>query len=189
MINKEKTTILAIVSALPIFIITSIRYDVGSDYFSYRSIYALMQYGDSGRYEWLFYLMNRFVGLFDVDPQWIFVVSAAIFLYFSFKRLWADSPNPCLSIFLLMGSMIYFTYINGMRQLLGCSICFYAIEYAYKRKPLSVLYAFYYAYSHKHEYEKNISLWRALHKMLNGIIDNKIKKQTSSKKLCIINTV
>lgn len=48
--------------------------------------------------------------------------------------------------------------------------------------PLSVLYAFYYAYSHKHEYEKNISLWRALHKMLNGIIDNKIKKQTSSKK-------
>lgn len=36
MINKEKTTILAIVSALPIFIITSIRYDVGSDYFSYR---------------------------------------------------------------------------------------------------------------------------------------------------------
>lgn len=137
MINKEKTTILAIVSALPIFIITSIRYDVGSDYFSYRSIYALMQYGDSGRYEWLFYLMNRFVGLFDADPQWIFVVSAAIFLYFSFKRLWADSPNPCLSIFLLMGSMIYFTYLNGMRQLLGCSICFYAIEYAYKRKPLS----------------------------------------------------
>lgn len=48
--------------------------------------------------------------------------------------------------------------------------------------PLSVLYAFYYAYSHKHEYEKTISLWRALHKMLNGIIDNKIKKQTSSKK-------
>lgn len=136
MINREKTTVLAIVSALPIFIITSIRYDVGSDYFSYRSIYELMQYGDSGRYEWLFYLMNRFVGFFDADPQWIFVVSAAIFLYCSFKRLWTDSPNPGLSIFLLMGSMIYFTYLNGMRQLLGCSICFYAMEYAYKRRPL-----------------------------------------------------
>lgn len=37
---------------------------------------------------------------------------------------------------MLMGRMIYFTYLNGMRQLLGCSICFYAMEYAYKRRPL-----------------------------------------------------
>lgn len=42
--------------------------------------------------------------------------------------------------------------------------------------PLSVLYAFYYAYSHKHEYEQNISTWKALRQMFNGIIDNKIKK-------------
>jgi glycosyltransferase involved in cell wall biosynthesis len=41
--------------------------------------------------------------------------------------------------------------------------------------PLSILYAFYYAYSHKHLYEKNISIWKALRQMLNGIIDNKIK--------------
>lgn len=42
--------------------------------------------------------------------------------------------------------------------------------------PLSVLYAFYYSYSHKHEYGKNISMWKALYQMLNGIIDNKIEK-------------
>lgn len=41
--------------------------------------------------------------------------------------------------------------------------------------PLSILYAFYYAYSHKHEYEKSISTWKALYQMFNGIIENRIK--------------
>ena len=43
--------------------------------------------------------------------------------------------------------------------------------------PLSVLYAFYYAFSHKQLYEKDISIWKALNQMLNGIIDNKIENR------------
>lgn len=42
--------------------------------------------------------------------------------------------------------------------------------------PLSVLYAFYYAYSHRREYGKNISPWKALYYMIDGIIDNRIAK-------------
>ena len=136
LINRQKTTLLAIVSSIPIFFITAIRYDVGTDYFSYRSIFEAMQYAGPDRFEWLFYIMNRILGFFSSDPQMVFVGSALIFLICSYKQIFLDSPNPSLSIFLLMGSMIYFTYLNALRQLTGCAICFLALGYAYKRKVI-----------------------------------------------------
>ena len=42
--------------------------------------------------------------------------------------------------------------------------------------PLSVLYAFYYVFTHKKMYIKDISMKRALEMTLKGIIDNKIGK-------------
>lgn len=45
--------------------------------------------------------------------------------------------------------------------------------------PLSILYAFYYAYTHKKIYKNKISPWKALKYMLRGIRDNRIDKEKS----------
>lgn len=125
---------LLVAAAFPLLAITSIRYGVGTDYFSYVEIFHDIEQGHQGRYEWLYYYLNQVVIYFGGNAQCVFAITAIIFFGCVYKRIFTDSPYPLMSIFLLVGSMAYFTYCNAMRQMTGAAICFYAMEYVYKRK-------------------------------------------------------
>ena len=130
-----------IISALPLFLLSGLRYGIGTDFASYEDIY--IQYtskGQRGKYEPLFYLIGRILSLFKADPQWLFVVCAAIYIFFIFVSIYNNSPYPLLSIFLLFGLTYYFLSFNAVRQGLGCAILLYSLKYVESKNFIKFLF-------------------------------------------------
>lgn len=126
-------TMAIIVSSLPLFILASIRYGVGTDYFNYIKHYKLALRGVRQK-EFLYYLVNRIVGKMGLEYQWVLVVCSAIFFLVVFKHIFDESPYPALSIFLIVGMTHYFAYQNIVRQMIGGAIVMYGLRYVQKKE-------------------------------------------------------
>lgn len=122
-------------SAFPLMWIASIRKNVGADYIAYYNYYNhILHGGKQGRFEILYYLLNKTLALLGMSAPWMFAFCAMLFLMPLFKRIATDSPYPCFSVFLLVASGYYFFFLNGMRQMIGAAIFTLAIPYIEKRK-------------------------------------------------------
>lgn len=123
-------------SALPLFLIAALRYDVGTDYmFTYVPYFRYLSWGKNLRnMEPIFRWINQFVIFLGGHYQWIFVICAALFCTFVFLQVFRDSPYPLLSIFLLYGLTYYFISLNASRQMVGCAILLYSLRFVQERK-------------------------------------------------------
>lgn len=131
--NKLQLAISILIAATPCILITGFRYGIGSDYFSYESNFLT----GMGTKDLLYYsIFNSFVqflgGDFSVS---VFIVSAIIFLL-TYTRIFADSPYPWLSVYLLFGMTFFFASMNAMRQFLALSILLFAIKSLDQNKNL-----------------------------------------------------
>lgn len=138
--NGRRTTI--VVSSLtPLFLISSLRYGVGTDYFyTYVPYFNLLE---AGAYvkdkEPLFKLLNQIIIFFNGSSQWIFVFCGLLFLYFTYSQVFKDSPYPWVSISLLLGMTYYFISLNTVRQMVGIAILLYSIRFIEKKQLLKFL--------------------------------------------------
>ncbi|MDM0466715.1 EpsG family protein [Clostridium perfringens] len=123
-----------LLSFLPLFIVSAIRYDVGTDYF-YRYVpgFIYIQYGGIETYEKGFILLNKFILLFTSNYQWLFVVTSFIFCFFTYKAIYDQSKGICLSIALLLVTSSYFISLNTLRQCMSVAIFLYATKYIKNR--------------------------------------------------------
>lgn len=127
-------------SALPLIYIAAIRYNVGADYAGYYSYYlGILRGADRGRYEVLYYLVNKVIAFFHLPAPWLFGCTAALFLLPVYKRIISDSPYPYMSIFLLLGMTYYFYFLNGTRQMIGTAFLLLSISFIEKRKAAPFL--------------------------------------------------
>lgn len=133
--NKAITCVLLSLSALPLVIITSIRYDVGQDYFYTYVPYFnnLLINNINENVEIGYYYLNKFVQLFTTDYVWIFTLCSLIFFYFVYRGIYDQSENLPLSVCLLVITGYYFIFLNTMRQSLSVAIIFYALKYVKQR--------------------------------------------------------
>ena len=122
-------------SAFPLIFIAAIRYNVGKDYLSYYNYYlGILGGAQKGRYEILYYLVNKFVAFFDLSAPWLFGLVAIIFLLPVYKRIISDSPYRSMSVFLLLGMTYYFFFLNGTRQMLGATFLLASIPFIEQRR-------------------------------------------------------
>lgn len=122
-------------SALPLIYIAAIRYNVGADYAAYHRYYLeILRGADQGRYEVLYYLVNKIVSFFHLSAPWLFGCTAALFLMPVYKRIIKDSPYPYMSIFLLLGMTYYFYFLNGTRQMIGAAFLLLSIPFIERKK-------------------------------------------------------
>lgn len=123
-------------SALPLIYIAAIRYNVGADYATYYRYYINILNGGNkpGRFEILYFLVNKFVAFFRGSAPWLFGCSASLFLMPIYKRIIKDSPYPYMSIFLLLGMTYYFYFLNGTRQMIGAAFLLLSVPFIEKRK-------------------------------------------------------
>lgn len=124
------------VSAIPVFILSAIRYDVGTDYFyAYVPIFEKVKSQDFFYYikennaELGYSLLNKVILQFSDNVQWAFVICSAIYCYFIFKYIYEQSPNYCYSILLIFIELSYFRSMNYMRQGIACAIFLYSTKY------------------------------------------------------------
>ncbi len=109
----------------------AIRWDVGTDFYVYRTIFETGNYG---------YLEKGFVWFCDVisffssDPIWFFVASSTLILGLIFLAIKENSMNPGLSLAYFIGTLYYFSSFNIIRQFIAISICFYSINFLKNKK-------------------------------------------------------
>lgn len=126
-------------SAIPLFLIAALRYDVGSDFMSYWDYYEDVLHPFREGYwdlEGLFRLMNLILAKLHFDPQWIFIIASWVFIGCIFSQVFEESPYPALSIFLLVGMGYYFGFFNVMRQMMGCAVLLYSLRFIRRRRAL-----------------------------------------------------
>ncbi len=151
-VNHERDDIryyvtLAFCASLPLNFICSIRYNVGKDYLSYKAYFNLIANGSTvyspgsiyvdimangrsiAQIEPLYFLINKVIALLGGDYRWLFAVTSTIFLVMVFLEIYRASPSPPQSVFLLVAMSSYFFFMNGMRQMIGCSILMYSLRY------------------------------------------------------------
>lgn len=115
---------------LPLFLVSGLRYKIGVDYNSYAWIFKSITQLDQKThveigYEWL----NRLVGFFTVDYQFLFLLTTGIFLFFMAKGIRQQSANIPLSVFLFITLGYFFYSMNSIRHFIALSIYFFAIKY------------------------------------------------------------
>ena len=122
-------------AAFPLIFISAIRYNVGADYPSYYKYFMGIVEGDGrGRFEILYYLLNKIVALLGGSAPWLFGLAAALFLLPVYRSILRDSPYPYLSIFLLLGTTLFFYSLNGTRQMIGTAFLLLSVPFLEKKK-------------------------------------------------------
>lgn len=125
-------------SFLPLTAIMAFRYDVGTDFKSYESIFL---HGAIKRMEKGYVALNEFLKMFTHNPQIVFIISAIIICTGYFFLFYKESINPAYSILLFVISKDYFMSLNGMRQYIATAIILFAVPSMRKKKWKSVLIA------------------------------------------------
>ena len=125
----------------PLLVISSIRYAVGTDYFTYKDIYIFttenINFSNifSFYIEPLYVLVNMLAKILFNNAQGVFFLSSLIFLIFSILGI----DNFRKKISFPFAVFIFFTVFfqisfNNVRQMIAVSIVFYALKYIYDRK-------------------------------------------------------
>lgn len=130
---RRSYRVFAVLSFLPFFLVSAIRYEVGTDWSIYEEYFYAINNGTNKFKEPIFNLLNRLIYLFSKDAQLLFVVVAALSLGFAFCAIYKQSKYIPFSILLYFLSTNYFNSLNQLRQSLAMSIFLFATQYIEKR--------------------------------------------------------
>ena len=125
-----------ILSALSVYLVMALRYDVGTDYlYTYVPRFYLYQNPETQDTPWepLFKLLYLCLVKISDDPQIVFVVTSALIvipLWISVKEL---SPMPWLSVVLFVFSRHFFMSLNIVRQCVALSFVMCAMLFVEKK--------------------------------------------------------
>lgn len=130
-----------------------LRYNVGIDYMTYYNISLFKTYDiplkNKGEvFEPLFRFIYIIVDFFCLPPNTIFLIGGFVMYVFLFWGIVLYSKNIALSLFIFLGSGLYFFSFNEFRQFIAVCIIFFGYCYCIDRKLFSwciiVLVAFLY---------------------------------------------
>ena len=166
--NRILFAVLVILAALPLFCVAAFRYNVGTDYsytYTQRFIWHLNGFDLSEIFEFGFIWLIDLIQIFTTNPQWLFIVCAAIFTFFVFKAIYQQSNWVPYSILMLVIGGHFFGSLNLMRNFVALAIFLYAFKYIRQRrllpftiwmiiafsfhKSIIILYPLYFIYSFK----------------------------------------
>lgn len=125
--NKKKIRDIyyTIMSAIPLFLMSALRYGIGTDFFyGYVPIFNWVLH-DSPKQEMVeegYIFLNKIVAHYTDDYQWIFVVTSFIYITCVFYALYKLSQELWYSVLLFFLSYNYFQSYNIIRQEMAMAI-------------------------------------------------------------------
>lgn len=132
-INKFTRKTIELMPMLAIFIVSGIRYNVGTDYAgTYTMLYLDLISGQELNIELFPRLIYKFIYKFDLINQWFFIITSFIFAFFSNKAIIQQSSNKCLSYFILICGNLLFIFFNQTRQFLGIIVFYWSLIFLFK---------------------------------------------------------
>ena len=166
----------------PVFV-SSIRYDVGTDYFAYirwfDNINSLPLGDVIGSYgkEPLYLILNKVAFLLFKEPWGIFLLSS--FLIHIFVIAGIDFFKAYLNIpmALFIYYMYHFSYgLNIMRQMIAIAIIFYSLKYIYKKQALKYILLVIIASMFHNSAMISLLFYVVVYFLYNNNLNNKVKK-------------
>lgn len=123
---KSKTikTIVLILAIMPMFFISAIRYDVGTDYDKryMADYYTLAEGKNVGNLEIGFKAIDYICLFFTQEPYLLFVVTSLIILAIIFEVIYKKSSNKILSIIIFFLCGYFFGTLNLIRQYIAMAL-------------------------------------------------------------------
>lgn len=128
--------IFVLFSFLPLFLISALRYNVGTDYSliytpAFESNFTNL--GDD-HFEIGFRIIVHIIRIFTSNSQWLFVITSFIFCIYIYSAIYQQSKDRAYSILIMVFSGFYFISMNGIRQCIGIAIFIYSIKYMKSRE-------------------------------------------------------
>lgn len=145
--NKSKEqryyyNVLIILSACPLVFTAAFRYGVGTDFFSYQTIFESIYNTNQNFYnvDIGFYWLNLLVAQFTENSQAMFALCAALYVFFSYKFMQLQPANFYWSVLLFVLGGYYFIFMNTMKQYMAIAIVSYALKYVKEEKILQFIF-------------------------------------------------
>lgn len=129
--------VFVLLSILPFFLLSALRYDVGTDYmYTYRPLYDNVlagkppseSGGSIGRW-----LLTKSVIALGGGYVWLFASIAGLTLAFLFAGIYQQSPCPWMSIALFVLTEGFFISLNASMQYMGMAIVFFGFTFVQKQ--------------------------------------------------------
>ena len=130
-----------VLSALSFFVVSAIRYDVGTDYF-YRYAPEYINIGngiDVTNVELGYKLIVKICLLITKDYAILFAVTSAIIIGLTFYTIFKESPYPALSVTIYFLTGFFFHSLNLMRQYLAISVLLFSYKYLIDKKYIAYI--------------------------------------------------
>lgn len=131
------------------FLMAFKSYTVGSDTYAYVSLYKSASTiviptnfinwffpANGARFENGYLVLNKFLASINSNPQFLFIVSATIFIVCLIFIVNELHLNPVVSILAFECLGFFSFFMSGLRQGLACSFCMVAFVFAVERKPI-----------------------------------------------------
>ena len=131
-----KYLICLVLAFLPLFLVSGLRYDVGTDYYYVYTphFYDIMN-GDKGVFtEKTFILLNQIIYKFTDNSQWIFIITSFIYVLFMALAITKISNNYLISVLVLIFGGYFFSSMNNVRQNVAVAIICYAYYFVMNKK-------------------------------------------------------
>ncbi len=134
--KKIQSFIIILLSSLPIGLLGAIRYDVGTDYWNYRSMYQVFISQSDLVMETIepgFVLLISLCRLIYDNFQMLFIITSFLFAFIFLSAVYKCSAligyRRIALILWLALILIYPFSLNGVRQSLAMALIFYGISY------------------------------------------------------------
>lgn len=125
----------AFLSFLPLFLISALREGISFDYYyTYVPVYYTVAAGGSTHCELGYVLLNKLIYYVFNNVDWVFIITSFIFLIALFVVIYERSVSIPLSIFLLIGTRLYYTSFGQIRQYIVIAIFLYSLKYIEQNK-------------------------------------------------------
>lgn len=141
-----RTLISIVLAFLPMFLVSALRYDVGTDYYYvYTPHYYDIMNGDFSVFgEKPFVYMTYLLTRLSIHSQWLFVFTSGIYIVFMALAIIKISNNWTISLLVLILDAYFFSSMNNIRQNVAVAIIAYAYYFAINKKyiHMSILVLF-----------------------------------------------
>lgn len=137
--DKFKKYAFITLAFIPLFLVSALRYNVGSDFASYQNWFNI----NNGVYlkypDFAFRNLIFIIKMFTNNSQWLFVISSFLILFFVFKAARKNNDEYDMIIFLFVALGFYFSSFNGVRQWIASSIFLCSYRFILDKKLFKYL--------------------------------------------------
>lgn len=124
----SQRSVFIVFSALPVFLISALRYGIGTDYFfTYDPWFKLVLRGGVPDCEVGFYYLNKIIAYLTDNSQWLFAITSLLFIGCVYWAIYKKDENIPISILIFFLSYNFFVSLNNLRQSLASAITLVAM--------------------------------------------------------------